>query len=337
MTKTPTIFVQIAAYRDEECLPTVADIFKKATHPDRITVGICWQYDKETEAPFTYPERESQVRVLNVDIRETEGPCWARRQTQTLWQDEDYTLQLDSHMRFIPEWDRVLLVEIAQCPSPKPVISCLPAKYIPPDNLQENPRPTVNGVKPWSKDFGVRGRGAFLAKSPEKPLNGAFICAGFLFAPTSIIQEVPYDPYLYFSEEEPSYAARLWTSGWDIFSATQTVVYHFYNVGEHKGKRTLHWDDHKERYAYFRRRSRSRFRHLFGIENCADQDMLAELDKYHLGTQRSLADYEAYCGVDYKNETVSERALRCEFIDGLANHLNRPKLYVPELDDPPES
>lgn len=333
MTDAPTIFVQIAAYRDEECLPTVHDLFKKAANPDQVTVGICWQYDKESEAPFTYTERETQLRVHNVDIRESQGACWARYQTQQLYQGEDYTLQIDSHMRFIPEWDRVLLEEIAACPSPKPIITCPPAKYTPPDNLQDNPRPTVNGVKPWSKDFGVRSRGAFLSRHPEKPLNGAFICAGFFFAPGAVIEDVPYDPYLYFSEEEPTYAARLWTHGWDIFSATQAIVYHFYNVGEHKGKRTLHWDDHKDRYAFYRRRSRARFRHLFGIEPSTDPEVLKEIDRYGFGTARSLQDYEAYCGISFAKEEVTERALRCEFVENLASYLNRPKLYVPELDD----
>ena len=51
MTKTavrglPRIFVQIASYRDPDCQNTVKDLFEKAAHPERIFVGICWQFIK---------------------------------------------------------------------------------------------------------------------------------------------------------------------------------------------------------------------------------------------------------------------------------------------------
>ena len=37
------IFVQIPAYKDEEIIPSVKDLYAKAKHPDHINVGICWQ------------------------------------------------------------------------------------------------------------------------------------------------------------------------------------------------------------------------------------------------------------------------------------------------------
>jgi hypothetical protein len=39
----PRIFVSIAAYRDPECQWTVRDLFRQATHPQRVHVGIVWQ------------------------------------------------------------------------------------------------------------------------------------------------------------------------------------------------------------------------------------------------------------------------------------------------------
>ena len=37
------IFVQIAAYRDPELLPTIIDCVAKAKHKNDLTFGICWQ------------------------------------------------------------------------------------------------------------------------------------------------------------------------------------------------------------------------------------------------------------------------------------------------------
>jgi len=35
--------------------------------------------------------------------------CWARNKLQQQYDKEDYTLQLDSHHRFIEEWDEELV------------------------------------------------------------------------------------------------------------------------------------------------------------------------------------------------------------------------------------
>lgn len=59
-----TIFVGIPSYRDSECQHTVTDMFLKAAQPNRIFVGICFQYSKELDTSFfdNFPkEYESQV------------------------------------------------------------------------------------------------------------------------------------------------------------------------------------------------------------------------------------------------------------------------------------
>ena len=40
---SPTIFVNIASYRDPECFATVTDLLAKARHPEAITVGLVSQ------------------------------------------------------------------------------------------------------------------------------------------------------------------------------------------------------------------------------------------------------------------------------------------------------
>ena len=61
----PRIFVQIASYRDPECQWTVKDLFEQAAHPERVFVGICWQFDEQEDKhcfEIPYP-RPDQVRV----------------------------------------------------------------------------------------------------------------------------------------------------------------------------------------------------------------------------------------------------------------------------------
>ena len=55
-TPLPRIFVRIPAYRDPETLPTVERLFERADHPERVSVGVCWQYGPD-EGPLPVPIR----------------------------------------------------------------------------------------------------------------------------------------------------------------------------------------------------------------------------------------------------------------------------------------
>ncbi len=334
----PSIFVNIASYRDPECQWTVKDLFEKAAHPERINVGICWQYDPVADQDcFKVSTRPDQVRIMPVDWRDAEGVCWARYQTQLLWDGEDYTLMIDSHMRFVPGWDDLMIKELAACESDKPILSCSPPPYVPPNELGTNMSPTVRRVKPFFPDGNIRCQGEMLDRAPEKPLKGAFIVANFVFSRSSVIKEVPYDPYLYFDQEEITYAARLYTHGWDVFHSRQQFMYHFYNDGKvGKSDRPLHWRDlHKKdekRIAYLRNRGLKRFNHMTGYQISNEPDVTKELDVYGFGRVRSLRQFEDYSGVDFRRKIASDKALRCQFIENLSRYRRSP-IYIPEIDD----
>ena len=107
IAEEPEIFVQIAAYRDPELVPTVQDCIAKAAGPDRLTFGICWQHAAgESIDPLLGDDR---MRVIAVDASRARGPCWARNQLQRLYDGEEYTLQIDSHHRFAEDWDEFLV------------------------------------------------------------------------------------------------------------------------------------------------------------------------------------------------------------------------------------
>ena len=337
--KMPKIFVNIASYRDPECQWTVKDLFEKAKHPDRINVGICWQFDPEEDKHcFMVNTRPNQVRMLPVDWREADGVCWARHQVQQLWEGEEYTLMIDSHMRFVPGWDELMIKELDACESSKPLLSCSPEFYTPPNTLGTRMHPTIRRVKPFMPDGNIRCQGEMLDRSPPKPLKGAFLVANFIFSRSEVTPEVPYDPFLYFDQEEITYAARLYTHGWDVFSSRQQFLYHFYNDNRipAAAQRPLHWNDLKKenqsKIRFLRERGLKRFNHLTGYALSTDPQVIQQLDIYGFGKERSLADFEQYTGLDFKNKIATERALRCQFIENLHLYRDRP-IHVPELDD----
>jgi hypothetical protein len=331
------IFVSIASYRDPECQHTIKDLFEKAAHPERVFIGLCLQYDKEEDKHcFRVPNpRPENVRELHYDWRDAQGVCWARWLAMSLWRGEEFFLQIDSHMRFVPNWDTEMIAELEACPSAKPVVSCCIARYTPPDELDPNPKPSVLRSGVFTNEGNNRNRGAFLRRLPEEPLNAAFISAGFLFARGELIEEVPYDPYLYFDQEEITYALRLYTHGYDVFSSRRPFTYHYY-IKVADQPRPLSWMDArsaegaKKRYLFLRDRGLKRMNHLTAYRPGESDDITKDIDLFGLGAARSLRDYENYCGIDFKTKRVSEYALRARFIPNLLEYVSG--IFVPELD-----
>lgn len=293
----PTIFVSIASYRDPDCQNTVRDLFEKAARPERVFIGICWQFvPKEDDDCFTVETRPEQVRTINVHASESKGACWARSKVQSLWQGEDYYLQIDSHMRFAPGWDELLIGMLAQCASPKPLLSTYPLTFTPPDKYGDEGVVTI--YPKGFDDSGVMGQRSEMASmkdAPPLPRQNAFIGAGLIFAAGKIVEEVPYDPYVYFEGEEITLAVRMWTSGWDIFVPNAVVAYHDYGQ---RPERPRHWKDQTD-WDKLNQHARKRIRYVLGMTRTRDAD-LTEMERYGLGTARSLADYEAFAGLDFR-------------------------------------
>lgn len=323
-----TIFVQIPSYRDPEVQGTVKDLFAKAARPERVHVGLCRQYDPDTDKDdFKGASASQRVRLKSFRWQESQGVCWARHQAQQLFDGEDYVLSIDSYMRFAPRWDELLIRQLEECPSPKPILSNRPAVYTPPDTLQTDATPTVLRAHLYTPQGDLRIRGERLDRAPEKPLRGAFCTGGFLFARGEFIRDVPCDPYLYFDQEDISLAARLFTHGFDIYSLKNTLLYH----PDRRAGARLHRDDHPG-WLKLQERGRKRLNHLLGYAPSVNPAIVSDIETYGLGAARSLSDYEAFCGIDFARRAVSDRALRCGFIADLDRYLDKP-ICIPEIDD----
>ncbi|GAB3444627.1 GlcNAc-transferase family protein [Insolitispirillum peregrinum] len=297
----PTIFVAIASYRDPDLAATMSDLFAKADAPDRLRVGVCLQWVPEDDTDCApWPDRPAQVRVLEVHARDSQGACWARSRTQELMAGEDYYFQIDSHMRFVPGWDSLLLAMLAAAPSPRAVLSTYPLSFEPPSTFSP-PRYVRIHPKGFDTD-GIllqRSTGASIEDAPKVLEPTCHLGAGLLFAAAAMVRDVPYDPYLYFQGEEISLAVRLWSHGWDLFTPNQAVAYHDYTP---RPSRPRHWEDQKD-WAVLRQRAAKRVRHMLGMEQypaSAEDPALRDIDRYGLGRVRSLASYEAASGIDFR-------------------------------------
>ncbi len=305
-TKNGTIFVSIASYRDTECSPTLGDLFDKAAYPQRVFAGVLWQLAAEDGNEFTnIPSHHDNVRGLKVDWTKSLGVCWARSQIQKkLWNGEEYYLQIDSHSRFDKDWDTKLIKMLNSCPSDNAVLSTHPNEYKPPDVLIVKGYPYLHANK--FHDEGVlipKGKYHKVDNPPPTPTSSALVGAGMIFGPRSMVQDVPYDPYLYFHGEEISMAVRLWSHGYDLFTPNDVLVYHDYT----DRKRQKHWHDHKSNWDKLNNNAKLRLKHMFGIQISKDQEIIKELKTYGLGKVRTLQEYEAFSDVDLVRNRIGVR------------------------------
>lgn len=291
----PSIFVQIASYRDPELVPTIADAMQKATYPNQLSFGVVWQGKAGVDQlPMNYLQ---QCRVLMIDSDRARGVGWARAKTQMLWEDEPYTLQIDSHMRFVQGWDELLLAMLHQCPSPKPLLTAYPPAYTPPHILHPG-EPTRLAASHFNEQGSLSLVSGSSLRKCSAPQLGMFIAAGFLFAPSQFIQEIPYDPQLYFYGEEINLAVRAWTHGWDIYHPDRIACYHEYT----RSGKPRHWEDNPH-WWQLDQIAHKRLRQLLGIE-----PGVLNLGQYGLGVSRSLSAYESFSGVNFRQRTLTDAA-----------------------------
>ncbi len=308
---TETIFVQIASYRDPELIPTLEDLLSKASNPDRLHICVANQFSEDDD--FNLPDsyrNDERFTIIDIPFKESKGVCWARNFVQQFYKGEKYTLQLDSHHRFVQNWDKEcidMLKSLQEKGYKKPLLT----GYIPSYNPENDPDGRVN--VPWKMNFDrftPEGVVFFLPSTIDnyekldRPINARFYSAHFAFTLGSFAEEVQHDPSFYFHGEEITIAVRAYTHGYDLFHPHKLIAWHEYT---RKG-RTKHWDDND--WVQRNRDTHKKVRKLLGIDGeiCSGCN-IKNFGKYYLGTERTIADYEKYAGIRFRDRSIQQWTL----------------------------
>jgi len=325
MEENGKIFIQIASYRDPELLNTLQDCIDKSKYPENLVFGICWQHSKEDEWDTLDEYKDDpRFRIVDVDYTESKGACWARNTLQQQYDGEQYTLQLDSHHRFIQDWDEELITMLKSLQDKghqKPLLTSYISSYDPQND------PEGRTQVPWLMNFDrfiPEGAVFFLpATIPNwetltEPIPARFYSAHFAFSLGSFVEEVPHDPNYYFHGEEISIAVRAYTHGYDLFHPHKIIAWHEYT----RRGRTKQWDDDKT-WGNKNSESHLRNRKLFEMDGLTKD---IDFGIYDFGTERTLEDYERYAGVSFKKRAVQKYTLDNNFAPN-------PPLYGEEFEE----
>ena len=303
--RQPRIFVSVAAFVDPELESTLRSAVAQAAEPHDLVFGVL----NQTLSPVAdrLALADLPVRLLQIRPEESHGVCWARSVVQTLYDNEPYFLQIDSHTLFAPQWDRHLRNALEEL-GDRAILTAYPYGYTRQGSEvlldHTGPAQTTLVTRPVPHQT-LRPDAPILRFQsrhfPEpQTVLGSHISAGCLFTHGRFVQDVPYDPQGYFHGEEQGLTLRAFTRGWDLYHIPDIPLYHHYrkpgesHLGHHWHPR---WKHPPERLAYWERRAVARLRDLVS-------GTLSGV--WGLGTDRTLEDFFRISGIDYRTGTLTE-------------------------------
>jgi hypothetical protein len=295
------IFISIASYRDPELQWTIKSAIENANNPDNLYFGVVHQ---GVDSELFDINSIKNMSLIKMHPKEAKGAGFARAKAMELYSGQEYFLQIDSHTRFAPGWDSICIDQLNRAKNisghSRILLSYFPAPYEPERNggmflVKNNPKikpyPTrqkilLNKRKQWTAE-----RFEFDSKLKENPELSETVLGGFMFSDGSIVSEVPYDSEISFFGEEVCFAMRSWTRGWDIYSPSKNIVYHFYSRGGYskiwkdRNLRGISWKEIEE-ISYAKQK-----RILCGEEEGV----------FGAGSVRTLEEYEMFTNTNFKD------------------------------------
>jgi len=277
------IYVSIASYRDLELTDTVYSLLSKAKDPTRIFVSVFSQDE-------THPDLENLFNLFKVEgfvydkvhFSEAKGVGYARTMThKNLSTKFKYHLQIDSHTRFIKDWDNILIEQYNNsCTfwNSDIIFSSYPIPYTYDDNGNEKMNKPIGAN--IAKMQNVKNNNLYTVNYEDRVIDeygewhGHF-CAGFVFGLSEHFLKVPYDPFLYFYGEEHLMSIRMFCNNIKVIAPPRTYVYHHY-YGENT--RIKHWESQLN-WGQYQELSLQRIKMFFDFKKLGGYGMLTT-EKY---------------------------------------------------------
>jgi hypothetical protein len=236
---TLRIFVAIASFMDPQLKATLRSGIDRAAAPDRVSFGIVDQSPRDSLAALR--SITPRLTYVHVNPRDSLGCCWARAVTQTLYDGEDVVLQVDSHTRFDPGWDELLVADLLRLSGPNLEAKVLLSTAVTAFTIDFDGQVAEAAHTPRRLDTDRRGVWNPLENPSPRPMDhrsssgdavrGIWLRGGFVAGPGRWLQALPYDPQLYFVGEELAMSMRAYTHGWDVWHPPIAPIRHLFKTG----------------------------------------------------------------------------------------------------------
>ena len=291
-----SVFVQIASYHDFELGKTILHAIKQSSKKHDIHFGVfnCYYQNNDIYIP-----KVDNLKIIEKQAPDGIGVGRSRNIANSLYDGEDYYIQIDSHTRFKENWDDFLILEIKRYQEEgikKPLLTTYPGTYRYNDSLEEvvdwgdnvnaiylgdDPQQFKNNLIPGQR--AVPTEGSILNKS---------ISAGFIFT-LGEFADTDFNDNIAFWGEEIFIAAQSWTRGFDLMIPSIQQIFHLYYDHEHpmqrSGRRHV-WKDFVQEFNDLDLKSKAEIKRIFKEE---------VVGKNALGAERTLKEYGTFAGLDF--------------------------------------
>jgi hypothetical protein len=297
-----SIFVNISSYRDAELKPTILDILQKSSENHQINFGIHISYLNESEIDL--PDI-SNIKYTISKVPKNVGVGQGRYLAHKFYDNEDFYFQCDSHSRFTEGWDEIVMHSLLDYKIQgisKPLLTMYPSNYWYTDE-------TFTKIKTDNFDPSYRTNISFHEK-PEDfknlriPSQTAMPCGNNIFTKSisagSVFTVGPFmapNKDMAFWGEEIIMAARAYTHGYDIMVPDKQFMYHLYYNWENPAinRRKIFWEDFPNEFESMNKNSRDL------VYKVLTEGLIGD---GLLGTERTLADYGIFAGLDFVNGKI---------------------------------
>lgn len=244
MKNKKNICVSICSYRDSDIYNTVHSLFDNAHDYKNIFVYV---YIQElvpySQKHYFYIKKiyRKNIFIETTYYKNAKGPLYARQYIIKMIKNQkkefNYYFQIDSHMRFIKNWDIIIMQNYENLYPEKKIIS-----YYPPGsyNDEENKIPVLIEKTKIHNDKIDKYKTRFINSNIIRNYySSKYIAAGFFFTEMKFILNGNYPmieiPYLFQGEEMLLTYFFHKIHNFIIFSPSTNIAIHKYNrTNEHK-------------------------------------------------------------------------------------------------------
>jgi len=355
------IFVGIPSFNDQELSPTLNSLFNNAKRPEKLNVVVYNQNDSYGINEKFYSYRN--ITFIDSKFESSKGTGWVRNKIQNFYDNEDYTLWLDSHMRFSKDWDDKCINQIKKLKeqSSKPILTNYLPMYIP--NFEENGFPPElfdfllddNSVMVSGKDLlfidpcfimvifstfcdTLRraeeiNNSLMYRDTKDEFIPTAWLSLHFLFAEGIWNKEIKYDPDLFYMGDEQNIAIRSWTSGYDFFTPVKPYMWHKYKnfdikIDDYYFDTSQLNDSEEWRYKFKEENKDFLSVNRFGMLKNRNLVNGKKYEGFNLGTNRTSAEYFEYLELVSKCDIYKRKNIMPYYHEAILKNIvaNKPAL-----------
>lgn len=306
------IFIAIPAIDEIDVKQTITSALENATYPDRITFGLCVQYQQYSKDSF---KEFKNIKIVELSSDEIMGVGLVRQIAYMLHNGEKYFMQIDAHMLFDKNWDENLInyYIAAKKISDKIILS----GYVPSwyrdekNNIVKDPINKLSNSLTLAHHPEAKQPTASREQTIEKIESDGLvlhkqkaISCHFIFSESNFIYNFLPDPFIIYNGDEATLSLRAISRGYLVFSPEEAIVWHLdKRLDNFYSNEPVRWqplwlgtqEPRSDREIFICIASYNRVRDIFNG---------SVLGYYGAESEEDIIWYSSYIGIDFKESFI---------------------------------